>query len=161
MHGPSPGSWAFGGQQSGQPNLGWQAHAGPAGQQHQVQAAGGQSSFAQRQADNDREGREKEAMERKIRELEDAVQKLSALASEARSERGSSSIRVRRTASQRTEEWLRTHGVQHMQRSQGIAGAKGIESLGAEGHPSPAEAYGHRSGLGAAPGGGHTRWRPA
>ena len=49
--GPSPGSWTFGGQQSAQQNLGWQARASVE-----------QSNFEQLQAGNDRERQVKEAM---------------------------------------------------------------------------------------------------
>ena len=75
----------------------------------------------QRKNDMQAKDRENAELRERIKLMEDEQKKmaqtmdqLNMLAAEVRSERGSSTVRVRQTQQQRTEEWLRMHGVQEL-----------------------------------------------
>ena len=73
-----------------------------------------EETFAHLHADNDK-ARERETEHQELREklqsLESMVERLSAIAAEAKRDKGSSLVRARRTAHERTQGWLRRHGV--------------------------------------------------
>ena len=85
-------------------------------------------------------------LKEKVKNLENLVEKLSTLATQAQtgSDRGSSAIRVRRTAQERTQEWLKKHGVQGISSSASV----GADRAGVPRETTGNARQGRRAGAG-------------
>ena len=73
---------------------------------------------------------ENDQLKAKLEALEITDTRLNTIASDSKSEKGSSLARVRRTAQQRTEEWHRKHGVFELGNSSTFAVARRISLNG-------------------------------
>ena len=76
-------------------------------QAHQNVVSSEPGNFAELQQVNDEARQREQELQKRVKELEAIVEKLA----EVRSDRGSS-VRTRKSAEDRTRDWLRKHGVQ-------------------------------------------------